>query len=45
VRRFCDLEIAAEDVTIVLLESPQCNWGVRGGYPASEVELGFQVEI
>jgi phenylpyruvate tautomerase PptA (4-oxalocrotonate tautomerase family) len=45
VRRLAELEIPAEDVTIVLLESPQCNWGVHGGYPASEVELGFQVEI
>ncbi len=45
VRQLGELAIPAEDVTIVVLESPQCNWGVHGGYPASEVELGFQVEI
>ena len=45
VRRFAELGISGDDVTIVLLESPRCNWGVQGGLPASEVELGFQVEI
>ena len=45
VRRFAEFHIPTEDVTIVLLESPQHNWGVRGGHPASEVELGFHVEI
>jgi phenylpyruvate tautomerase PptA (4-oxalocrotonate tautomerase family) len=45
VRRFAAIEIPTEDVAIVLLESPQHNWGVRGGHPASEVELGFNVEI
>ncbi len=33
------------DITIVLVESPPENWGVRGGRPASEVELGFNIEI
>jgi len=33
------------DITIVLIESPPENWGVRGGRPASEVELGFNIEI
>ncbi|MDQ3475453.1 MAG: tautomerase family protein [Actinomycetota bacterium] len=33
------------DVTIVILESAPENWGVRGGQPASEVDLGFAVEI
>ncbi len=33
------------DITIVLLESPRGNWGVQGGRPADEVELGFEVEI
>ncbi len=45
VRRLQDLGTAPEDVTIVLLESPQHNWGVHGGQPANEVNLGFQVEI
>ncbi len=29
----------------VILESAPENWGVRGGQPASEVDLGFAVEI
>ena len=45
VRRFERLGISGDDVTIVVLESPRCNWGVQGGLPAREVELGFQVEI
>jgi len=45
VRRFERLGISGDDVTIVVLESPRSNWGVHGGLPASEVELGFQVEI
>ncbi len=45
VSRLHDLGIAPQDVTIVLLESPKDNWGVHGGQPASEVDLGFQVEI
>jgi len=45
VRRFAKLGISGDDVTIVVLESPRCNWGVQGGLPASEVELGFQVEL
>jgi len=45
VRRLGELGTAPQDVTIVLLESPRCNWGVHGGQPADEVDLGFQVEI
>jgi phenylpyruvate tautomerase PptA (4-oxalocrotonate tautomerase family) len=45
VERLGGLRIPAKDVTIVLIESPLCNWGVHGGRPASEVDLGFDVEI
>lgn len=37
--------IAAEDIRIVLYEVPLENWGLKGGIPASEIELGFEVEI
>lgn len=37
--------IAADDVFIVLNEVALENWGIRGGIPASEVELGFKVNI
>ena len=45
VRNLGSLGIAPEDVFIVLIESPPENWGVRGGLPASEVDLGFKIEV
>ncbi len=37
--------ISAADVFIVLHEVPLENWGIRGGIPASEVDLGFKVDV
>jgi phenylpyruvate tautomerase PptA (4-oxalocrotonate tautomerase family) len=37
--------IAAEDIRIVLYEVSRENWGLKGGIPASEIDLGFEVEI
>ena len=37
--------IAAADIFIVLNEEPLDNWGIRGGFPASEVDLGFKVDV
>jgi phenylpyruvate tautomerase PptA (4-oxalocrotonate tautomerase family) len=45
VRRLGELGVPATDITIVVHESPRANWGVQGGRPASEVELGFDVEV
>jgi phenylpyruvate tautomerase PptA (4-oxalocrotonate tautomerase family) len=45
VKNLGELGIASQDVMIVLVESPKENWGVRGGLPASEVDLGFTVEV
>ena len=39
------LGVPAADIKIVLLEPPMENWGIRGGLPASEVDLGFQVQV
>jgi phenylpyruvate tautomerase PptA (4-oxalocrotonate tautomerase family) len=33
------------DVFIVLHDVPLENWGIRGGIPASEVDLGFNVGV
>jgi phenylpyruvate tautomerase PptA (4-oxalocrotonate tautomerase family) len=33
--------IPRSDILIALVESPTENWGVDGGRPASEVDLGF----
>ena len=45
IKRFEALGIAASDVIIVLNEVPLENWGIRGGQPASEVDLGFKVNV
>ncbi len=45
VTRFGALGIAASDVFIVLQEPPLENWGIQGGQPASEVQLGFNLNV
>lgn len=45
VRNLGDLGVAPDDVFIILREPPMENWGIRGGVPASEVDLGFEVEV
>ncbi len=37
--------INGNDIIIVLIESPLENWGINGGKPASEVDLGFNVTV
>jgi phenylpyruvate tautomerase PptA (4-oxalocrotonate tautomerase family) len=37
--------IEKKKVFIVLNEQPAENWGVRGGIPADELDLGFKVKI
>jgi phenylpyruvate tautomerase PptA (4-oxalocrotonate tautomerase family) len=37
--------IPADHVKVLLRESAAENWGVRGGVPASEVDLGFKVDV
>jgi 4-oxalocrotonate tautomerase family enzyme len=39
------LDIDLEDVFILINEQPKENWGIRGGIPASEVDLGFRLDI
>ena len=45
VRNLGCLGIPPSDVLIVLHEVPLENWGVRGGMPASDVDLGFEVGL
>lgn len=45
VRRFGALGIEPRDILIVVHEPPLENWGIRGGQPASEVELGFKLDV
>ena len=45
VRNLNVLGVASQDVLIVLLEPAMENWGIRGGIPADEVDLGFRVDV
>ena len=45
VRRFEEIGIAPSDVFIVVHEPPLENWGVRGGQAASDVDLGFPLDV
>lgn len=37
--------INGNDLTIILNEQPLENWGIRGGIPASELNLGFDINV
>lgn len=37
--------IDGHDIVIILLEPPMNNWGVRGGKPAGEVDIGFKIDV
>lgn len=45
VQRFAALGIEPSDVLILLQEPPLDNWGLRGGVPASELDLGFRLDV
>lgn len=45
VQRLAALGIPANDVTVVVHELPGENFGIRGGLPASEVDLGYRVDV
>lgn len=45
VQRLGALGIAPTDILIVLQEPPLDNWGLRGGQPASELDLGFNLDV
>jgi phenylpyruvate tautomerase PptA (4-oxalocrotonate tautomerase family) len=39
------LGVPPADIKITLVEVPPENWGIRGGHPASEVDLGFEIKV
>lgn len=45
VQKLSTIHIEKENVFIILNEQPLENWGVRGGIPANEIKLDFQVTI
>ncbi|MCX7774190.1 MAG: tautomerase family protein, partial [Clostridia bacterium] len=45
VRNLNKLGVEPRDIMILIHEEALDNWGVRGGKPASEVNLGFKVDV
>jgi phenylpyruvate tautomerase PptA (4-oxalocrotonate tautomerase family) len=45
VRRLGEVGIPADHIKIMLNEIPRENWGLAGGKPGSEIDLGFKVEV
>jgi phenylpyruvate tautomerase PptA (4-oxalocrotonate tautomerase family) len=45
VQNLAVLGIPATEIKIILSEVPAENWGLRGGLPASEIDLGFKVDV
>jgi len=45
VERLEQLGIPRDHVSILLREAPLENWGVRGGFAACDVDLGFDVNV
>ncbi|WP_432893995.1 tautomerase family protein [Kribbella sp. CA-245084] len=39
------LNIPADHVTILIRDHPTHNWGLRGGHPASDLDLGFNINV
>jgi phenylpyruvate tautomerase PptA (4-oxalocrotonate tautomerase family) len=45
VRNLAALGVPENDIKIILLEVPLQNWGIRGGVPASEIDIGFKIDV
>ena len=45
VRNLAALGVPALDIKITLSETGAENWGLRGGLPASEIDLGFKIDV
>jgi phenylpyruvate tautomerase PptA (4-oxalocrotonate tautomerase family) len=39
------LGIPGDHVSILVREAPREDWGIRGGQAASDVDLGFEIEV
>jgi phenylpyruvate tautomerase PptA (4-oxalocrotonate tautomerase family) len=45
VQNLAVLGIPKNEIKIILLEIPPQNWGIQGGLPASEADIGFKVDV
>lgn len=39
------LGVPAGEIKTILIEVPAENWGLKGGTPASELDLGYKVDV
>jgi hypothetical protein len=39
------LGVPGAEIKTILIEVPPEDWGLRGGLPASEIDLGFKVDV
>jgi phenylpyruvate tautomerase PptA (4-oxalocrotonate tautomerase family) len=45
VQNLATLGVPELETKIILIEVPMQNWGLRGGLPASELEISFKVDV
>lgn len=45
VEKLAGLGVPELETKIILIEVPMQNWGLRGGLPASEMEISFKVNV
>jgi hypothetical protein len=45
VDRLGDVGVPGIDVLIVLNEIPMTDWGIEGGVPACDLDVGFKVDV
>jgi phenylpyruvate tautomerase PptA (4-oxalocrotonate tautomerase family) len=45
VEKLAGLGVPELETKIILIEVPMQNWGLRGGLPASEIEISFKVNV
>jgi phenylpyruvate tautomerase PptA (4-oxalocrotonate tautomerase family) len=45
VANLAELGVPETEVKTILIEVPLENWGLRGGCPASELDLGFKIDV
>ncbi|USB32990.1 tautomerase family protein [Paenibacillus sp. YPG26] len=39
-----ELHIKPDDIEITIIETPKCNWGIRG-LPGDELQLNYKVDV
>jgi len=45
VRNLAAVGVPPLDIKTTVIETPPENWGLRGGTPASELDLGFKIDV